>query len=360
MDQHHRLGRDDHGLERSRFRSGVARLLLRPGDRNSNAPLDGIRRQVFRHQNAGGSHDDNHRTRLYLADLVHALIVRLLREPLLQFLALGAMLFALHGLVEKRSADAPEKIVVSASRIANLGDGFVRTWRRPPSAQELQGLIEDYVRDEVFYREGRAAGLDRDDVIIRHRVRQKMEFLAEDMSVPESNDEQLVTYLASNPERFRAEDQITFHQVFLSAARRANTIESDSKQVASVLARADAAVDATLLGDPFLLGEEFRGFSPSKVTSIFGEDFSKRIAAMETGHWQGPVSSGFGQHFVFITERVFGALPSLDAVRPAVRREWANARRLEAEQKLYASLRGRYEIVVEAPPAKAASAEVGR
>ncbi|HKG99980.1 MAG TPA: peptidylprolyl isomerase [Bradyrhizobium sp.] len=288
------------------------------------------------------------------------MIVRLLKEPLLQFLALGAMLFALYGLVGKRSADAPEKIVVSASRIANLGDGFVRTWRRSPTGQELQGLIEDYVRDEVFYREGRAAGLDRDDVIIRRRVRQKMEFLAEDMSVPESSDEQLVAYLASNPERFRTEDQITFRQVFLSAARRANTIESDSKQVASVLARADAAVDATLLGDPFLLGEEFRGVSPNKVTSIFGEDFSKRIAAMETGRWQGPVSSGFGQHFVFISERVSGGLPSLDAIRPAVRREWANARRLEAEQKLYASLRSRYEIVVEAPPAKAASAEVGR
>jgi len=288
------------------------------------------------------------------------LIVRLLKEPLLQFLALGAMLFALYGLVGKRSADAPEKIVVSASRIANLGDGFVRTWRRSPTGQELQGLIEDYVRDEVFYREGRAAGLDRDDVIIRRRVRQKMEFLAEDMSVPESSDEQLVAYLASNPERFRTEDQITFRQVFLSAARRANTIESDSKQVASVLARADAAVDATLLGDPFLLGEEFRGVSPNKVTSIFGEDFSKRIAAMETGRWQGPVSSGFGQHFVFISERVSGALPSLDAIRPALRREWANAHRLEAEQKLYASLRSRYEIVVEAPPAKAASAEVGR
>jgi hypothetical protein len=288
------------------------------------------------------------------------LIVRLLREPLLQFLALGAMLFALYGFVGKQSADAPDKIVVSVSRIANLGDGFLRTWRRPPSGEELQGLIEDYVRDEVFYREGRAAGLDRDDVIIRRRVRQKMEFLAEDMSVPEPSDQQLVAYLASNPERFRAEDEITFHQVFLSATRRANTIESDSKQVASVLARADAAVDATLLGDPFLLGEEFRGVSPNKVTSIFGEDFSKRIAAMETGRWQGPVSSGFGQHFVFISERVSGGLPSLDAVRPAVRREWANARRLEAEQKLYASLRGRYEIVVEASQAKAASAEVGR
>ncbi|MDH2351197.1 peptidylprolyl isomerase [Bradyrhizobium sp. SSUT112] len=284
------------------------------------------------------------------------MIARLLREPLLQFLALGAMLFALYGLAGKRSAEAPDKIVVSVSRVANLGDGFARTWRRQPTEQELQGLIEDYIRDEVFYREGRAAGLDRDDAVIRRRVRQKMEFLAEDMSVPEPNDEQLAAYLASNPELFRAEGQLTFHHVFLSATRRANTIESDSKQVASVLARADAAVDATLLGDPFLLGEEFRGVSPSKVTSIFGEDFSKRIAAMEAGRWQGPVSSGFGRHFIFISERVSGGLPLLDAVRPAVRREWANARRLEAEQKLYSSLRGRYEIVVEAPREKAAEA----
>ena len=284
------------------------------------------------------------------------MIVRLLREPLLQFLALGAMLFALYGLAGKRSAEAPEKIVVSASRVANLGDGFARTWRRLPNEQELQGLIEDYIRDEVFYREGRAAGLDRDDVIIRRRVRQKMEFLADDMSVPEPSDEQLAAYLASNPERFRAEDQLTFHQVFLSATRRANTIDSDSKQIASILARADGAVDATVLGDPFLLGEEFRNVSPSKVTSIFGESFAKQISVMEKGRWQGPISSGFGQHFVFISEWVSGNLPPLDAVRPVIHREWANARRLEAEQKLYASLRNRYEIVVEEPRAKAAEA----
>jgi hypothetical protein len=288
------------------------------------------------------------------------LIARLLREPLLQFLTLGAMLFALYGLVGNRHAEAPEKILVSASRITNLGDGFTRTWRRAPSEQELQGLIEDYIRDEVFYREGRAAGLDRDDVIIRRRVRQKMEFLAEDMSAPEPSDEQLAAYLASNPERFRAEDQLTFRQVFLSATRRANTIEDDSKQVASVLARADATLDAAALGDPFLLGDEFRSVSPSKVTSTFGQEFAQRISAMETGRWQGPVPSSFGQHFVFISERLSGGLPPLDAVRPAVRREWTNSRRLEAESKLYASLRERYEIVVEAPTPKAASVAIGR
>jgi hypothetical protein len=288
------------------------------------------------------------------------LIVRLLREPLLQFLALGAMLFALHGLVGKRSTEGPEKIVVSTSRIANLGDGFTRTWRRSPNEQELRDLIEDYIRDEVFYREGRAAGLDRDDVIIRRRVRQKMEFLAEDMSVPEPSDEQLAAYLASNPERFRTEDQFTFHQVFLSATRRANTIESDCKQVGSVLTGADGAVDPTALGDPFLLGEEFRSISPSKLTSIFGEGFAKQMVSMQTGRWQGPISSGFGQHFVFISERISGEAQLLDAIRPAVRREWMNAQRREAERKLYASLRERYEIVVEVAPAKAASAEVGR
>ena len=288
------------------------------------------------------------------------MIARLLREPLFQFLVLGALLFALYGLVGKRRAEAPEKIVVSASRVANLGDGFARTWRRLPNEQELQGLVDDYIRDEVFYREGRRAGMDRDDVIIRRRVRQKMEFLVEEMSEPEPSDQQLAAYLASNPERFRAEDQITFHQVFLSATQRANTIESDSKQIGSVLARADGTMDTAALGDPFLLGEVFRGVSPSEVTSIFGDDFSKRIAVMETGRWQGPVFSSFGQHFVFISERISGGPPQLDAVRPAVRREWANARRLEAERKLYASLRERYEIVVEAPSAKAASAERGR
>jgi hypothetical protein len=176
------------------------------------------------------------------------------------------------------------------------------------------------------------------------------------MSVPEPSDAELAAYLASNPERFRAEDQLTFHQVFLSATRRANTIDSDSKRLAGILARADGAVDATELGDAFLLGEEFHDVSPSKITSIFGESFAKQISLIEKGRWQGPISSGFGQHFVFISGRVSGNLPPLDAIRPAVQREWANARRLEAEQKLYASLRGRYEIVIEKPQAKAAEA----
>jgi hypothetical protein len=284
------------------------------------------------------------------------LILRLLREPLLQFLVLGAMLFALYNLVDKRSVEATEKIVVSTSQIANLRDGFARTWRRSPTEEELQGLIENYIRDEVFYRAGRAAGLDRDDVVIRRRVRQKMEFLAEEITISEPTEEQLVIFLASNPERFRTEDRLTFRQLFLNPSRRTGTIDRDLEQVRAALSSADAALDATGLGDPFLLGEEFHTVSLRDTAGTFGESFARQVFAAEQGRWQGPIASTYGLHFIFINERTRGSESSLDTVRPAVIREWANSRRLEAERKLYHSLRDRYEIIVEAVPPQAAAA----
>jgi hypothetical protein len=224
----------------------------------------------------------------------------------------------------------------------------------------LQGLVDDYVRDEVFYREGRAAGLDRDDVIIRRRVRQKMEFFAEDASGPEPSEAELAAYLESNPERFKTEDRLTFHQVFLSATRRGAAIDRDGQQVSNALALASAAVDTTAIGDPFLLGEEFQAVSLTELAGIFGDVFAKRMSVMEQGRWQGPIPSSFGQHFVYISERIQGGAPPLDAIRDAVRREWSNARRLEAEQKLYSSLRERYEIVVEQVPAASTQTEASR
>jgi hypothetical protein len=281
---------------------------------------------------------------------------RLLREPLLQFLVLGAMLFAAYHLVGRQDVEAPEKIVVSSSRIANLADGFARTWRRPPSEQELQGLIEDYIRDEVFYRAGRAAGLDRDDVVIRRRVRQKMEFLAEEVSAPQPTEAQLADFLASNPERFRKEDRLTFQQLYLNPSQRAGAIDRDIEHISAVLARGETAIDTAGLGDPFLLGDEFRDVSLRDTTNSFGDGFARKVFTAEQGRWLGPIASSFGQHFVFVTERTRGSVPPLDAIRPAVARQWAEARRIETEQKLYRTLRDRYEISVEAAPSQAAAA----
>ena len=279
----------------------------------------------------------------------------LLREPLLHFLVLGAALFGLYGLVGKKEAEAPAKIVISAERVANVADRFARTWRRPPTQQELQGLVEDEIRDEVFYREGKAAGLDRDDFLIRRRVRQKMEFLAEDMAAAEATEEQLAAYLASNPERFRTDDRLTFRHVFLSASRRGEALEGDAKQIAATLVSANSTADAAAIGDPFLLGETFRQMPQGEIARMFGDGFATQLAAVESGRWQGPIPSSFGAHFVFIDERTPGGLPMLGTVREAVQREWLNARRVEAEQKFYRTLRDRYEIVVERPSRAAAS-----
>jgi hypothetical protein len=290
--------------------------------------------------------------------MVHALKL-LLREPLLHFLVLGAILFGLFGMIGKKDAEAPAKIIIPAARVATLADGFARTWRRPPTEQELHGLVEEYIRDEIFYREGRAAGLDRDDFVIRRRVRQKMEFLAEDMAAAEPSDEQLGAYLASNPERFRTEDRLTFRHVFLSATRRGSALDDDARQIADTVTRTSATADAATIGDPFLLGDEFGEMAQSDVARTFGDGFAKQLSAAAPGRWQGPIQSSFGVHFVFVDKRATGTLPLLDTVREAVRQEWLNARRIEAQQTLYRTLRERYEVVLETP-AKAAAPETAR
>jgi hypothetical protein len=282
------------------------------------------------------------------------------RDPLLIFPGRGAVLFGLFSMLGKNGAEAPTKVVISAARVATLADGFARTWRRPPTEQELQGLVEEYIRDEIFYREGRAAGLDRDDFVIRRRVRQKMEFLAEDMAAAEPSDQQLAAYLASNPERFRTEDRLTFRHVFLSATRRGSALDGDARQIADTVARTSAPVDTATIGDPFLLGDEFREMTQGDIARTFGEGFAKQLSAVTPDRWhRQPIASSFGVHFVFVDKRTKGTLPPLDIVREAVRQEWLNARRTEAQQKLYRTLRERYEIVLETPP-KAAASETAR
>jgi hypothetical protein len=270
----------------------------------------------------------------------------LLAEPLFHFLVLGAVLFGLFNLVGRKDAEQPAKIVVSVARIENLANNFARTWQRPPNADELRGLVDDHIHDEVFYREGKALGLDRDDIIIRRRLRQKLEFMAEDLSVGEPTDDQLAAYMATNADRFKSEDRVTFDHVYLSAARR-ETLERDANLVAAKLATEDPETDAATLGDHFLLGEEFRALPRSDVVRKFGERFAENVFSVEPHGWRGPVSSSYGLHFIRVNERAQGGPMPLEDVRPAVRREWMNARRLQAEQSLYETLRARYQIVVE-------------
>jgi hypothetical protein len=244
--------------------------------------------------------------------------------------------------------EAPAKIVVTTAQIANLEQTFARTWQRPPAPDDLKGLVEDYVRSEVYYREGKALELDRDDIVIRRRIRQKMEFFAEDMAAVEPTDSELETYLAAHLSSFRTEPSVSFRHVFLSSAR-GEALDADASKIAHALGQKEETGE-TALGDGFLLGSEFNGRQRSEVVNDFGEGFAEKLFSVDKGSWQGPLVSPFGLHFVFVSERSDGGLPKLATVREAVARDWANERRIKKLDEFYRALRDRYEIVVEAPP----------
>lgn len=273
-----------------------------------------------------------------------------LREPLVHFLALGMGLFVLFGLVGG-SGDAPSnRVEISTARVTQLAQLFERTWQRPPTEQELDGLIEDDIREEIYYREAVAMGLDRGDTVVRRRLRQKFEFVAEDLATPIApTEEQLETFLRENTSRFREPDRLSFRQVYLNPDRRGAGITSD---VGTLLARLNALpadADLATLGDGLMLPNDYERVTRDDVARDFGGPFAAALMDLPEGSWSGPVESGFGLHLVRIVQRWPGAQPSLDAVRQDVEREWTQAHRKEAEEVFYRKLLERYVIHVERP-----------
>jgi len=273
---------------------------------------------------------------------------RILREPLLHFVVLGAALFVAYGVLSGGDAASPGKIVVTAGRIEHLATGFARTWQRPPSDTELKALVDDWVREEIATREAMALGLDQDDTVVRRRLRQKLEFVSEDLAAQvEPTDGELDAYLRAHPDSFRVEPRFTFLQVYFDPARRGDRLAREVAQVLERLQQAGGNVDVAELGDSLLLERSFQSVPKGEIAKQFGDGFAEKLAQLVPGRWQGPVESGYGAHLVFVRERTAGHLPDLAQVRDAVKREWANARRLQDNEKFYEELLARYVVVIE-------------
>jgi hypothetical protein len=275
---------------------------------------------------------------------------RILKEPLLHFLLLGAVLFAAYGVLSRGGASEPGRIVVTPGKIENLQASFSRVWQRPASPAELDGLVQDYIREEVLAREAMALGLDKDDTIIRRRLRQKMEFISDDIAAQsEPTDAELNAYLQAHPDSFRVEPRFTFSQVYLNPEKHGEHLARDTAQLLAQLNQAGGKADVSALGDSFLLERQFASVPASAVAKQFGAQFAAKLPGLTPGQWQGPVESGYGVHLVLVSERTEGGVPALAEVREAVRREWANARRLEANEKFFQELLKRYTVTIERP-----------
>lgn len=271
------------------------------------------------------------------------------REPLLHFILLGALLFVAYrwwGGEDERSSG----IVVSAREIAGLAQGFARTWQRPPTGQELTGLIEQHIKDEIYYREAVAAGLDRGDAIVRQRLRQKLEFLQEDIAAQiEPGDADLRSYLERNAARYATPARVSFTHVYLSSDRRAAHLAADAGQLLAQLRKSSLSAPSSV-GDPFPLALEFDAIEADQLDRLFGSGFTSQLAELPRGEWSGPVKSGYGLHLVHVADYQPAAQPAFAEVRAALARDWSVERRQQLSAQFYDELRQRYSVTVEPAP----------
>lgn len=271
-----------------------------------------------------------------------------LKEPLLQFVLLGAALFGAYGFINRTTNKPPGEIVVSAGQIEHLATTFSRFKQRPPTPEELQGLIDEYVREEALSREAINLGLDRDDTIIRRRLQQKMEFVANDLaSANEPTEGELADWLAKHPDNFRQEERFSFRQVFISQEKRGARSEADISKLLKELKQAGPQVDVNKLGDSVLLPCEFAGASQSAIAAQFGSDFASQLTKLNVSEWTGPIRSGYGAHLVLLTARTESRSPVLDEVREQVKRDFMSERRLEGNRHFFDAVLTKYRVKIE-------------
>lgn len=283
------------------------------------------------------------------------------REPLAHFILIGGALFAADWVLSEPDLGPREdRIVVTAGEIDRLASFWEKRRLRQPSAAELAGLIEEYVREEVLYREALALGLDRDDATIRRLLRQKYEFLTQDLAVAkEPEPAELRTWYEAHRDRYSAPPRLSFTQVYFNTDRRGAEGERDAL-VALASLRDDGTI-AAALGDGQLLDMVYRDRSEQEIAAVFGQDFASAVSRLEPGAWSGPVRSGYGIHLVLLTARSPGETPPFELVAERVLNDWADERRQEANEEIYRRLLERYEVSVErsgaAAPARTGGAE---
>lgn len=263
-----------------------------------------------------------------------------LREPLVHFLFVGFLIFILSAWRGGDVDPASRNITIDEAQVARLSTGWEATWRRPPNEREIDALIREYIKEEVYYREALRLGLDEDDNVIRRRLRSKMEFLAVAQIENARPDEAVLTaWLERYPARFGADTVISFDQIYLGQ-------DNDGRTVAKAI---DAGADWTRLGEAISLPKSLENVKKAEVARLFGGDFAKTVVALAADDWQGPLSSGFGVHLVRVRKVASPSKPLLSDVRQAVENDWRTATLKQREASAYQALLDGYTIRIAKP-----------
>ncbi len=287
----------------------------------------------------------------------NSVLRRAAREPLVHFVLLGLALFVVDVAVRRRPSREPasRQIVLTLDDLRQLQLGFAAQWQRPPKGEELYALIENRIQEEVLYREALAMGLDKDDTIVRRRMAQKMEFLAEDVaSAREPTSEELKTWFAKNAALFSQSARASFRLLYFSPDKRGLAARADAVDALPKLSgKTSTWPGAARLGDRFMLSDFMADRAPDQVARDFGPPFARELFAQKPGVWTGPIESGYGWHLVFLESLTPERVPAFEEVEPEVKTAWLGAQKTAGWEEAYKKMRAKYEVLLPAPPEEA-------
>src|SRR5271165_2072104 len=253
--------------------------------------------------------------------------------------------------------ESSRQIKLSLDELAQMDMYFESQWHRQPTAAEFQAMVEDKVREEVLYREALAMGLDKDDTIVKRRMAQKMQFLAEDVAAAhEPSSAELKAWFDKNQDKLALPSLISFRHIYFSPDSRGQNAQVDAAQALTKLAGqpADSKV-ATSMGDRFMFQDYYGDRAPDAIAKEFGPPFAVAVEKLKPGSWQGPIESGYGWHLVFVTTVIPGRVPAFEEIESDVKTAWLGEQKRQAWEKAYAEMRAKYTVLLPAPPSNDAA-----
>lgn len=270
--------------------------------------------------------------------------MRLLKEPLLHFLAIGGLLFAVHAALgsSKEAAPTAPAIRITTADADWLREMWARQWRRPPTDEELTRLVTDHLAEEVLAREAKTLELDIGDTVVRRRLAQKMAFLLDDtIRIAEPPEAELRDLYERRPDLVRAPPRVSFTQVFFRSGR------DDDRARATLAALSDGSTAPEEQGDSLLLGDAFTDQDEPALTNLFGASFARTVLALPAERWSGPIVSGYGLHLVKVTAVSRPQARPFAEVRERLAEEWRRERQQAAHTQLLQGLMRKYKVVVD-------------
>lgn len=277
------------------------------------------------------------------------MVNKIIKEPLLHFFMIGALIYLAYALLNKDTKEQENVIVITNGEIQWLADNWAKTWNRPPSPDEREGLINQHVRQKVMYKTAMEMGLDKDDIIIERRMVQKLEFLTSDiLSPPEPQIGELEEFFRATQEEFRTVSTATITQIYFDPDKRGERTKSDAEKALIILKqRGEPKTPDTGFGDVIMLQSYYPMISEVDFAKLFGGEFTDAVFSLSPGSWQGPLLSGYGTHLLYVHELKEGTVPAFEEISDVVKVAWEKQKLQELNDEYEEALLSRYEVIIE-------------